>query len=75
MKELSIEQMEMVSGGNNCSNWDNLLGVTGLAVSGWGLASLTLAATVATGGLVIAAAGLAISVASIASCNGVAPKI
>jgi hypothetical protein len=75
MRELSIEKLEGISGGNNCSNWDNILGVTGLAVSGWGLASLTLVATVATGGLFIAAAGLAISVASIASCNGVAPKL
>ncbi len=75
MKELSIEQMEMVSGGNKCSNWDNLLGVAGFAVSGYGLASLTLAATVATGGLFLGFAGLAISVAAIASCNGVAPKV
>lgn len=65
----------MVGGLKNCYNWDNLLGVTGLAVSGWGFASLTLAAAVPGGVLFVAAGGLAISVASIASCNGVAPKI
>jgi hypothetical protein len=61
----------MVSGGNGCSNWDNLVNLAGISVSGYALAAVTLG----TGGLGLAVIGFALSAAAIASCNGFAPKI
>ncbi|MCH7410457.1 hypothetical protein MM239_13705 [Belliella sp. DSM 111904] len=58
--------MEMVSGGNQCSNYDNALATTGMIVGALGLA-------LATGGLgmiALASIGFGASYLSVLSCNG-----
>lgn len=66
MKELSIEKMEIITGGNNCSNYDNFIATGGMIAGALGLA-------LATGGLgmiALAGVGFGFSYASVASCNG-----
>ncbi len=68
MKELSFDQMEQVSGGNQCSNYDNALSTGGFIAAGLGLALVSGGSS-----LILAGIGFAISYASILSCNGVKP--
>jgi hypothetical protein len=66
MKELSMERMELVSGGttttNNCSNIGNALAMSGLTVS-----MITLA--IASGPIGWGLLGLGISFGSVVACQ------